>query len=63
MCVCVCVCSAGVLSSDVALSLSRYLANERNSLPWVTALSWFTVLGRRLSLTPLYGQYAVSGCG
>ncbi|XP_064404394.1 aminopeptidase Ey-like [Halichondria panicea] len=50
--------SAGQLGSEVALGLSHYLAGEREYIPWTTALTWFTILGRRLSLTPLYGQYA-----
>ena len=52
--------SAGLLDSEIALDLSRYLVNEREYIPWAAALKWFHILSERLSLTALYGKYTVS---
>lgn len=52
---------AGQLDTVIAMNLSIYLVSERHFVPWETAIKWFYRLDGLLSLTPLYGQYRVSG--
>ena len=51
--------SAGRLETATALELTKYLVQERDYVPWATALTWFGVFGDRLSLSPVYGRYQV----
>ena len=53
--------SAGKLSIEVPLNLTMYLNNERDYLPWTSALDWIYKMSNLLSLTPVYGIYEVCG--
>ncbi|CAK9830592.1 Glutamyl aminopeptidase [Anthophora retusa] len=50
-------CEAGELNATVPLELSLYLLNERDYVPWVTALGYLHSWKGRLSESPGYKRY------
>lgn len=51
--------SAGLLDTVTALNLSCYIREEREYVPWTTAIDWYFTWGLILRLTPVYGDYEV----
>ncbi|XP_076280314.1 endoplasmic reticulum aminopeptidase 1 isoform X2 [Lasioglossum baleicum] len=50
-------CEAGELNATIPLELSLYLKNERDYVPWATALSYLHSWEGRLSESPGYKRY------
>ena len=53
-------CRAGELNMSTALSLTAYLNQEREYVPWSSALSHLAFIGSMLSMEPSYMYYRVS---
>ncbi|XP_003386159.1 PREDICTED: glutamyl aminopeptidase-like isoform X1 [Amphimedon queenslandica] len=49
--------TSGLLNITVALNLSRYLVNEEDYAPWMTALRWFSIFSDKLSTNGQYGNF------
>lgn len=52
-------CKAGELNASVPLQLSLYLLNERDYVPWATALNYLHSWKEKLSESSAYKRYIV----
>lgn len=52
-------CAAGELNASIPLELSLYLLNERDYVPWATALSYLHSWRDKLSESSGYKRYVV----